>query len=139
MGRLEALCQQRGMRLTRPCRLVLSVLEEARDHPSAQEIHRRAARQRRISLGTVYRILNRLAGSGVLLRHTFGGTMRFEAMGARHHHLLDVNTGRIVEIDSAELAASINDVAERLGYRLIDFKLEITAERKLMSGSGADS
>lgn len=130
MTNLEALCQQRGVKLTKPCRLVLSVLEEAQDHPSAQEVYKRASAKRRVALATVYRILSRLAESGVLTRHVFGGTMRFEAVARRHHHLFDVDTGHIVEIDDAQLATIVTDAADRLGYRLIDFKLEVSGERK---------
>jgi Fur family ferric uptake transcriptional regulator len=130
MGRLDALCQQCGVKLTRPRRLVLSVLEEASDHPCANEIHQRAALRQRIALGTVYRILNRLAEAGVLTRHSFGGRMRYEAAGRRHHHLVDVRSGRIVEIDDRDFATVIEQAAERLGYRLIDFRLEVRGELK---------
>jgi Fur family ferric uptake transcriptional regulator len=128
---LEALCQERGVKLTRPCRAVLGVIERASDHPSAQEIHRRVLERRPISLGTIYRVLNRLAAAGILRRHVFnGGTMRFEVTSHRHHHLVDVQTGHIVEIDDREFLLLIEQTVERLGYRLIDFKVEVTAVRK---------
>ena len=130
MGQLDALCQRNGVKLTRPRRLVLAVLEEATDHPCANEIHQRAALKERITLGTVYRILNRLTESGVLTRHSFGGKMRYEAAGRRHHHLVDVRSGRIVEIDDRDFASIIEQAAERLGYRLIDFRLEVRGELK---------
>jgi Fur family ferric uptake transcriptional regulator len=134
MGRLEILCQERGLRLTRPCRRVLAVVEAASDHPSAQEIHRRATAGERIALGTVYRILNRLVIAGILERHTFnGGTMRYEAPQERHHHLIDARTGQIVELADRRLAASVERAAARLGYRLVDFKLEVTAVRKTLA------
>jgi Fur family ferric uptake transcriptional regulator len=131
MRPLEALCQQRGVKLTKPCRAVLGVIEQASDHPCAQEIHRRVLEQRPISLGTIYRVLNRLAAAGILTRHAFNGsTMRFEATSHRHHHLVDVQTGQIVEIDDREFMLLIEQTVERLGYRLIDFKVEVKAERK---------
>jgi Fur family ferric uptake transcriptional regulator len=133
--RLEALCQQRGAKLTRPCRRVLAVIAAATDHPSAQEIHRRATLGERIALGTVYRILNRLTDAGVLTRHMFGDDKaRYELASRRHHHLIDRRTGQIVEIDDRTLADSVSRAAARLGYRLVDFKLEVTAERKLLAG-----
>jgi len=130
MGQLDALCQLRGVKLTRPRRLVLAVLEEATDHPCANEIHQRAALRARITLGTVYRILNRLAETGVLTRHSFDGKMRYEAAGRRHHHLVDIRSGRIVEIDDRDFATVIEQAAERLGYRLVDFRLEVRGEPK---------
>jgi Fur family ferric uptake transcriptional regulator len=131
MKRLEALCRDRGLKLTAPRRLVLSVLDEARDHPSAKEIHRRASERRRIALGTVYRILDKLVDAGVLLRHAFGGGgQRYEAPSRRHHHLVDVRTGQIVEFDDHGLTVSVERVAAKLGYRLVDFKLEVTGRRK---------
>ncbi|WP_428674543.1 Fur family transcriptional regulator [Reyranella sp.] len=130
MGRLEALCQRHGLKLTRPRRLVLDVLGDANDHPCASEIHQRAAFRRRISLGTVYRILNRLAEAGVLTRHSFGGKMRYEMAGRPHQHLVDVRSGQIVEIDDRDFATVIERAAERLGYRLIDFRLEVRGEPK---------
>ncbi|MCW5735486.1 MAG: transcriptional repressor [Enhydrobacter sp.] len=130
MPRLETLCQERGVKLTKPCRTVLGVIERARDHPCAQEIHRRVQEERPISLGTIYRVLNRLAAAGILTRHAFNGSrMRFEAPSHRHHHLVDVRTGQIVEIDDGEFMLLIEQTVERLGYRLIDFKVEVTAER----------
>lgn len=131
MKRLEALCRDRGLKLTAPRRLVLSVLDEARDHPSAKEIHRRASERRRIALGTVYRILDKLVDAGVLLRHAFGGGgQRYEAPSRRHHHLVDVRTGQIVEFDDHGLTVSVERAAAKLGYRLVDFKLEVTGRRK---------
>lgn len=130
MGRLDALCQLRGVKLTRPRRLVLSVLEHAKDHPCVNQIHQRAALRQRITLGTVYRILNRLAEVGVLSRHSVGGKMRYEVADRQHHHLVDVRSGRIVEIDDGDFATIIERAAERLGYRLIDFRLEVRGEPK---------
>jgi Fur family transcriptional regulator, ferric uptake regulator len=130
MRRLESLCQERGVKLTRPFRAVLGVIEQASDHPCAQEIHRRVRESQPISLGTIYRVLNRLAAAGILTRHAFNGSrMRFEAAAQRHHHLVDVRTGHIVEIDDREFMLLIEQTVERLGYRLIDFKVEVTAER----------
>ncbi len=93
-------------------------------------VHQRVQEERPISLGTIHRVLNRLAAAGILTRHAFNGsTMRFEAPSHRHHHLVDVRTGRIVEIDDREFMLLIEQTVERLGYRLIDFKVEVTAER----------
>src|SRR5882757_8960266 len=101
MGQLDSLCQRRGVKLTRPRRLVLAVLEEAKGHLCANEIQQRAALKERITLGTVYRILNRLTEAGVLARHSFNGKMRYQPAGRRHYSLVDVRSGRIVEIGRA--------------------------------------
>lgn len=134
MSSLETLCQKNGLRITRSCRRVLAVIEAAADHPSAQEIHGRVAANQRVARGTVYRILNKLTDNGILTRHAFGdGRMRYESAARRHHHLVDVRSGAIVEMEDRELALAVELAASRLGYSLLDFKLEVTAIRKTSS------
>lgn len=131
MSTLEALCRRNGLRMTGSFRRVLAVIEEATDHPCAQEIHRRVTADRRVARGTVYRILNKLTDKGILTRHAFGdGRMRYEFSARRHHHLVDARSGAIVEIDDREIATAVGQVAGRLGYHLIDFKLEVIAVPK---------
>jgi Fur family ferric uptake transcriptional regulator len=129
MNRLERACRERGLKFTRRRRIVLEVLEASTDHPCAGEVHRRVSRRHRLALGTTYRILNRLTEAGVLSRHLFGrDKARYEIAGRRHHHLVDRRTGRIVEIEDKALTALLEQAVDRLGYRLLDYRLELTGE-----------
>lgn len=132
MTPLEQLCLQRGLRLTEHRRIVLEILEAAKDHPCAREIHRRAAVGHRIGLATVYRTLNSLTAVGVVMRRAFpDGKMRYEGAGGRpHYHLIDVATGLVVELEDARLAAMVEEAARHLGYRLVDYRLELFGEAK---------
>jgi Fur family ferric uptake transcriptional regulator len=132
---LEELCVRRGLRLTEHRRIVVEILEAATDHPCVREIHRRAARDHRIGVATVYRTLNRLAAAGLVTRHVFrdgqSGSKgaRYERVGAAtHHHLIDVDTGRVVEVDDAELTRLIEATARSLGYRLVDYRITLFGE-----------
>ena len=129
MTPLEALCVQRGLRLTEHRRIVLEVLEAARDHPCVREIHRRAAAGHRIGIATVYRTLNSLVEVGMVRRQVFpDGRAHYERAGRPSHpHLIDVATGTIVEIDEADLEMLLAEQAQRLGYRLVDFSLKLFA------------
>lgn len=124
---VERLCRSLGITLTRQRRIVLEVLQQATDHPCATEIRRRISRKRRVALATVYRTLNMLTEAGVLKRSLFSdGRARYEILGRRAlPHLIDVTTGEIVEVDDEDLARQIEKVAQRLGYRLVDFHLKI--------------
>lgn len=131
MSRLEKVCQRLGVRITGQRRLVLSVLEESTDHPSAQEIHRRIAPGRQISLSAVYRTLKSLTEIGIVERHAFGGDeARYEIVSNQHHHLLDETTGEIVEIDDGPLNALLEEIADRRGYHLVDMRVELVGKRK---------
>jgi Fur family ferric uptake transcriptional regulator len=129
MSPLEALCVQRGLRLTEHRRIVLEVLEGADDHPCVREIHRRAADGHRIGIATVYRTLNTLVEAGMVKRQVFpDGKAHYERAGRpAHPHLIDVATGAIVEIDEADLQPLLEEEARRLGYRLVDYSLTLFA------------
>jgi Fur family ferric uptake transcriptional regulator len=129
---LEQLCQQRGIRLTEHRRIVVEILEMATDHPCALEIHRRAARDHKIGVATVYRALSRLAAAGIVTRHMFhDGKARYERVRSEaHHHLIDVGTGQVVEVDQEELTRLVEEAARGLGYRLVDYRLKLFGERK---------
>src|SRR6187402_3826216 len=122
-SRLERLCSDRGMRMTGQRRVIAKVLSEADDHPDVEEVYRRAsARDPRISLSTVYRTVRLFEGAGILERHDFGdGRARYEAAAESHHdHLIDVETGRVIEFADEELEALQRRIAEKLGFRLVD-------------------
>jgi Fur family ferric uptake transcriptional regulator len=128
----EAVLRAAGLRITRPRRLVLEVLREAGGHPDAAEIFARAVRRdRRISLATVYRTVKALEDAGALQRHAFaGGPARFEETDAPHHdHLIDLDTGEVIEFASPRIEALQAEIAERLGYRIVRHRLELYGRR----------
>lgn len=127
MDQLEQLCRERGVKLTIQRRIVLEVLEAATDHPCANEIHRRTAHDRPIGVATVYRALNSLAAAGLVARHVFkDGKARYERVRrAPHPHLIDVDTGAIVEVEDGGLFRLLENEARRLGYRLVDYRLRM--------------
>lgn len=128
----EAL-RRAGVRITRQRAALLSVLAEAEDHPEAVELHRRAeAVVPGISLSTVYRSLTELENQGVILRHQFDGTpARFEHTETRHHdHMIDVDTGEVVEFASERIEALQAEIAEALGYEIVHHRFELYVRKK---------
>jgi Fur family transcriptional regulator, ferric uptake regulator len=121
-------CEARGLRLTDQRRTIAQVLEASGDHPDVEELHRRAAAaDPRISLATVYRTVKLFEESGILDRVEFGdGRSRYEDATRDHHdHLIDLNTGQVIEFVDAEIEALQNRIAERLGYQLRGHRLEL--------------
>ena len=109
-------------------RIIARVLSEADDHPDAEELHRRAnAIDRSISLATVYRTVKLFEEAGIIDRHDFrDGRARFEEVPDEHHdHLIDVNTGEVVEFHSEEIEKLQVEIARKLGFRLVDHRLEL--------------
>jgi Fur family ferric uptake transcriptional regulator len=129
---LEALCAERGLRITEQRRVIARVLSEAEDHPDVEQLHRRAAEiDPKISIATVYRTVRLFDDAGILDRLDFGdGRSRYEATPEAHHdHLIDVETGRVVEFVDPELEALQRQIAEKLGYRLVDHRMELYGVR----------
>lgn len=127
---LEEQCAQKGMRMTDQRRIIAQVIEQAVDHPDVEELYRRAsARDPRISLSTVYRTLNLFEESGLVAKHDFkDGRARFETLPDEHHdHLIDIRSGRVIEFRNEEIEAIQELIAKRLGYRLVDHRLELYA------------
>ena len=127
---IEALCAQRGLRITDQRRVIARVLSESRDHPDVESLHERAAAiDPRISIATVYRTVRLFEEAGILDRHDFGdGRARYEDADRDHHdHLIDVSTGRVIEFVDPEIEALQERIAARLGYRLIGHRLELLA------------
>ncbi|MBB3953208.1 MULTISPECIES: transcriptional repressor [Novosphingobium] len=125
---IETLCQQRGLRITEQRRVIAKVLSESDDHPDVDQLHARAtAVDPGISIATVYRTVRLFEEAGILDRHDFGdGRARYEAAPEAHHdHLIDVETGHVIEFVDPELEALQRQIAERLGYRLVDHRLEL--------------
>ena len=125
---VEALCAEKGLRITDQRRVIARVLSEADDHPDVEEVHARAsAIDPGISIATVYRTVRLFEEAGILERHDFGkGRSRYEAAADEHHdHLIDVETGRVIEFVDQELEALQKRIAERLGFRLVDHRMEL--------------
>nr|PZN42062.1 MAG: transcriptional repressor [Pseudomonadota bacterium] len=118
------------MRMTGPRRVIAKVLGDATDHPDVVELHRRAAAvDERISLSTVYRTVKLFEDQGIIERHQFGdGRARYERAPKEHHdHLIDMNTGDVIEFHSEEIERLQAEIARRLGYRLVHHRLELYA------------
>ncbi len=129
---LEQLCADRGLRITEQRRVIARVLSESEDHPDVEQLHHRAsAIDPKISIATVYRTVRLFEEAGILDRHDFGdGRARYEAAPEAHHdHLIDVESGNVVEFVDPELEALQKVIAERLGYRLVDHRMELYGVR----------
>jgi Fur family ferric uptake transcriptional regulator len=127
---LEEQCVKKGMRMTDQRRVIAQIIEAAVDHPDVEELYRRAAAQDpRISLSTVYRTLNLFEEAGLVTKHDFkDGRARFEPIPDEHHdHLIDIRSGKVIEFRNEEIEAIQEVIAKRLGYRLVDHRLELYA------------
>lgn len=125
---IETLCHQKGLRITEQRRVIARVLSDSEDHPDVEMLHARAsAVDRNISIATVYRTVRLFEEAGILERHDFGdGRARYEAAPEAHHdHLIDVETGRVIEFVDPEIEVLQRQIAERLGYRLVDHRMEL--------------
>jgi Fur family ferric uptake transcriptional regulator len=130
MGELERACREQGLRMTGQRLTILRVLASAGDHPDVVELHRRVVEaDPQIALSTVYRTLRLLNDKGLLARHAFrDGRSRYESADAEHHdHLINVRTGQVIEFRSEEIERLQAEIARRLGYRLVDHRLELYA------------
>ncbi|MEO0569023.1 MAG: Fur family transcriptional regulator [Pseudomonadota bacterium] len=121
-------CEAKGLRMTEQRRTIAAVLEESEDHPDVEELYSRASgRDPRISLATVYRTVKLFEEAGILDKLEFGdGRARYEDAERDHHdHLIDINSGEVIEFVDAEIEKLQEKIAEKLGYRLKGHKLEL--------------
>jgi Fur family ferric uptake transcriptional regulator len=128
---IEALCLKKGLRITEQRRVIAQVLGEVTDHPDVESLHRRVAEvDPRISIATVYRTVKLFEEAGILERHEFqGGRSRYETVSDEHHdHLIDIDTGDVIEFHDPEIEELQRRIAERLGYRLVDHRMELYAQ-----------
>ena len=128
MDRVEKLCIEKGMRMTDQRRVIAQVLSTAHDHPDVEELYRRAhAVDHHISIATVYRTVRLFEDAGIIARHDFrDGRARYEeAPDVHHDHLIDMKTGQVIEFVDPEIEALQDAIARRLGYRLVDHRLEL--------------
>ena len=141
-SRIERLCIERGLKMTGQRRVIARVLSEAEDHPDVEELYRRAALlDSRISVATVYRTVRLLEEKGILERRDFGGgRARYEATEHGHHyHLIDIDTGRVIEFEDAEHERLMRQIATRLGFDLVSHRMELFGRRHPDPGPVADS
>ena len=127
---LEEICAAKGLRMTEQRRVIARVIESSADHPDVEELHRRAvAIDPRISTATVYRTVKLFEDAGIIERHDFReGRARYEQIRETHHdHLVNLRTGEVIEFQSEEIERLQREIARRLGYRLVDHRLELYA------------
>ncbi len=140
ISRLEQLCLDKGLKMTEQRRVIARVLSESADHPDVEQVYRRAtAIDARISIATVYRTVRLFEEASILARHDFGdGRSRYEEMPSAHHdHLIDLQSGRVIEFRNEEIERLQEIVADQLGYELVGHRLELYAVprgRKLRTG-----
>ncbi|CAI8411458.1 MAG: transcriptional repressor [Rhizobiales bacterium TMED143] len=125
---IEHLAVTAGMRMTEQRRVIARVLTLANDHPDVEEVHRRAVLEDAgISIATVYRTVRLFEEAGILTRHDFGdGRARYEPVSDDHHdHLIDIQTGQVIEFTNEAIEELQKEVARKLGYKLVDHRLEL--------------
>ena len=129
-GAIERACRDKGLRMTGQRKIIAQILDNAADHPDVVELHRRAAEvDDRISLSTVYRTVKLFETEGILERLDFrGGRSRYEQAAREHHdHLINLETGDVIEFHSDEIEALQTEIARRLGYKVVYHRLELYA------------
>tara|TARA_B100001123_G_C14768037_1_gene811521 strand:+ start:240 stop:650 length:411 start_codon:yes stop_codon:yes gene_type:complete len=125
---IENKCISKGVRLTDQRKLVAKVMSESKDHPDVDELHKRVNKvDSKISIATVYRTVKLFEESGIIAKHDFKGSKaRYEQAPKEHHdHLIDIHTGEITEFVNEDIEKLQKKVAEKLGYKLVDHRLEL--------------
>ena len=128
MNKIEEKCLGKGVRLTDQRKIIAEVMSASNDHPDVDELHKRVNKiDKKISIATVYRTVKLFEGSGIVEKHDFkGGKARYEESPEEHHdHLIDINSGDIIEFVDKEIEILQKKVAKKLGYNLVDHKLEL--------------
>ena len=128
MNNIEDKCKNKGVRLTDQRKIIAQVMSDSKDHPDVDELHKRVSDiDKKISIATVYRTVKLFEESGIVEKHDFkGGKARYEQSPDEHHdHLIDINSGEIVEFVNVEIEKLQKEVAKKLGYKLVDHKLEL--------------
>ena len=125
---IEGKCKQKGVRLTDQRKLIAHVMSESENHPDVDELHKKVSKlDSKISIATVYRTVKLFEEAGIVSKHDFkGNKSRYEQAPEEHHdHLIDVNSGEITEFVNEEIEKLQKQVAEKLGYKLVDHRLEL--------------
>lgn len=131
MSELEQRCTEAGLKMTGQRKVILQVLGQAQDHPSVEDVYDRAkAIDSSISIATVYRTLNLLDELDLVMKHEFQeGYSRYEVNWDHHHHLVDLETGQVIEFQNEELEILKEKIAHDLGYDLVDHRLELYGKK----------
>jgi Fur family transcriptional regulator, ferric uptake regulator len=127
-SRIERLCAEKGLKMTGQRRVIARVLSDATDHPDVEQVYRRAAAiDPHISIATVYRTVRLFEEASILSRHDFGdGRARYEEAPEEHHdHLIDIQSGKVVEFHNDEIEELQRKIAEKAGYKLVGHRLEL--------------
>lgn len=127
-SRLEKKCSESGLKMTGQRRIIARVLSESDDHPDVELLHQRAHKlDPKISIATVYRTVRLFEEAGIIEKHDFGdGRARYEEMREEHHdHLIDLKNGKVIEFSNEEIERIQRNIADKLGYRLVDHRLEL--------------
>ena len=128
MSVIEQKCKAKGVRLTDQRKIIAQVMSDSKDHPDVDELHHRVSEiDKKISIATVYRTVKLFEESGIVEKHDFkGGKARYEKSPDEHHdHLIDINSGEIIEFVDEDIEKLQTEVAKKLGYKLVDHKLEL--------------
>ena len=131
MNNLEQRCAEAGLKMTGQRKTILKVLDEAVDHPSVEEVYERAkAADSSISMATVYRTLNLLNELDLVIKHEFKENFaRYDLNTDHHHHLIDVETGAVIEFQNEEIEKMKAEIARKLGYDLVECRLELYGKK----------
>jgi len=130
---IEERCKQKGVKLTDQRKLIAQIMSDSHDHPNVDELYKRVSKiDSKISIATIYRTVKLFEEAGILTKHDFRGEKaRYEELPDSHHdHLIDVQTGEIVEFVNEEIEKLQKKVAEKLGYHLVDHRLELYGTKK---------
>ena len=128
MNNIQQKCKIKGVRLTDQRKIIADVMSSSNDHPDVDELHKRVSNiDSKISIATVYRTVKLFEESGIVSKHDFkGNKARYEQSPTEHHdHLIDINTGEIIEFVNEDIEKLQKEVAEKLGYKLVDHRLEL--------------
>jgi len=130
LSRIESKCAEKGLKMTGQRRVIARVLSESHDHPDVEQLYGRAVKvDPHISIATVYRTVKLFDEAGITQKHDFGdGRSRYEEASENHHdHLIDLKSGKVIEFTSDEIERLQKEIAKKLGYRLVDHRLELFA------------
>ena len=130
VSRIEAKCAEKGLKMTGQRRVIARVISESADHPDVEMLYNRASQvDSNISIATVYRTLKLFEEAGITQRHDFGdGRSRYEEVSEAHHdHLIDLKSGKVIEFSSEAIEELQHEIANKLGYKLVDHRLELFA------------
>ena len=125
---IESKCKQKGVRLTDQRKLIAKIMSDSQSHPNVDELHKKVSKlDSKISIATVYRTVKLFEEAGIVEKHDFkGNKARYEQAPEEHHdHLIDINTGEITEFVNEDIEKLQKQVAEKLGYKLVDHRLEL--------------